>query len=141
MNSQNLPFGSIYCVECGQLVNFTKHECYIKKQRELFNNLRSYKMLVKYLREETNDGTKGKPFGVVVAIDEGVIGYSICNPKDRWDKKRGIEIAVGRAMKSNDSIIHCSIPKHCNIPKKLFNKVDEVIEEIYEKSLTYDFTR
>ena len=92
-------------------------------------------MLVKYLREETNDGTKGKPFGVVVAIDKETIGYSICNPKDRWNKKRGIEIAVGRAMKSKDFILNMKMPQ------KIFEKVEEVMDEIFEKSKIYDFNR
>ena len=98
-------------------------------------------MLVKYLREETNDGTKGKPFGVVVAIDKETIGYSICNPKDRWNKKRGIEIAVGRAMKNGKIGISNLFWYRLNIPLKKYKLIHDLIEEIYYKSLTYDFMK
>lgn len=47
---------------------------------------------IKYLR----DG-KNVPYGVVVAWNDGGIGWSLCNPKDTFNKKRALEIAFGRA--------------------------------------------
>ena len=41
---------------------------------------------------------QGKPVGVVVAIGQGRVGYSICNPIEKFRLGRAIEIAVGRAQ-------------------------------------------
>ena len=53
-------------------------------------------VLKQYIRKpETNE-----PFGVVVLIkDENKfrLGYSLCNPKDRFSKKMGTAIALARA--------------------------------------------
>ncbi len=41
-----------------------------------------------------------KPFGVAVLINNNGdyrFGYSLCNPNDQFDKKRGTKIALGRA--------------------------------------------
>ena len=53
-------------------------------------------MLVKYVRNKKNQRV-----GVVVAVSATQIGWSTCNFKmgDRFDKKRGREIAIGRAWK------------------------------------------
>ncbi len=40
-----------------------------------------------------------KPIGTVVALDKDKIGWSQCCPLDHFNKKRGIEIAKGRAIK------------------------------------------
>jgi hypothetical protein len=52
--------------------------------------------LIKYIRNE-----KGEPRGVVMAIRQGnevFYGYSLCNPKDRWNRKMGLKIAEARAI-------------------------------------------
>ncbi len=50
-------------------------------------------MLISYLRNpKTNQRS-----GVVVAVDKGQIGFSICCKKDRFDRRFGIKIAEGRA--------------------------------------------
>jgi len=52
-------------------------------------------MLTKYIyHPQTN-----QPIGVVVALSSTQIGWSQCCPKDKWNKKRGLEIAIGRAKK------------------------------------------
>ena len=49
-------------------------------------------MLVKHLRDDFKD-----PFATIVALDRDRIGLSICCPRDHFNKKRGVEIAKGRA--------------------------------------------
>jgi hypothetical protein len=51
------------------------------------------KILVSYLRHKN-----GERFGVVVAIDRGRLGWSLCCPKDRFNKELGLKIAIGRAQ-------------------------------------------
>jgi hypothetical protein len=52
-------------------------------------------MLVKYIRD-----FKGKPVGMVVALDRDMIGYSYCNVLDRknWSRKIAKKIAITRAV-------------------------------------------
>jgi hypothetical protein len=33
------------------------------------------------------------------AVGESVVGVAECNPKDNFDRKRGVRIALGRALK------------------------------------------
>ena len=71
-------------------------------------------MLIKYIRtpkcykpkmEVTLNGgmrayleeTGGDPIGVIVSTERGKVGWSLCNPKDRFDKKLGKMIAINRA--------------------------------------------
>jgi len=50
-------------------------------------------MLVQHIRNGD------KLIGTVVALDKKAIGWSQCGPRDKFNKKRGIEIAKGRALK------------------------------------------
>jgi hypothetical protein len=49
--------------------------------------------LIKYLRDNNNHR-----IGVVVALGSGVVGWSKCCRKDKFDKELGTHIAMGRAM-------------------------------------------
>lgn len=55
-------------------------------------------MLIKYIRNEEN-----VPIGAIVADQNQyggiVLGYSLCNKKDKFNKQRALEIAVGRMNK------------------------------------------
>ena len=42
------------------------------------------------------------------------IGFSICNPADKFDEKLGITIAVGRARKNNNYAIFSTKPGYIN---------------------------
>lgn len=55
-------------------------------------------MLIEYLRDKN-----GSPVGVVVALGKEDIGWSLCNKRDRFNKQRALEIAVGRSYKRNIS--------------------------------------
>jgi len=68
----------------------------------------TYPILVNYLRKSapksdpttSKDGKRrGRPFGVIVAIDKDKIGWSICHNVDRWSREVAIKRAAGRAMK------------------------------------------
>ena len=50
--------------------------------------------IIKYIRKE--DKT---PIGVVIATDKNNIGFSVCSPHDKWDRKIAKVIARGRANK------------------------------------------
>jgi hypothetical protein len=55
--------------------------------------------LIRYIRNR-----RGEPRGVAVVLrdeDEICYGYSLCNPVDRWDKQKGLKIAVSRALSKN----------------------------------------
>lgn len=57
--------------------------------------------VIQYIRSN-----KKIPYGVVVAIksDNGFrIGYSLCNKKDRFNKRMALKISLGRAEMSDDS--------------------------------------
>lgn len=49
-------------------------------------------MLVKHIRDAQNI-----PFATIVAVSPTNIGFAICNPKDRFNKKVGTSIAKVRA--------------------------------------------
>lgn len=51
-------------------------------------------LLVKYVRDKNNN-----PRGVVVAIGAKELGYALAHKGDKFDKARGLQIAVGRALK------------------------------------------
>jgi hypothetical protein len=55
-------------------------------------------MFKQYLRFED-----GKPFGVVV-LEGDHFGWSICCAKDKFDKRKGIMAAIGRALTGRDWI-------------------------------------
>jgi hypothetical protein len=87
-------------------------------------------MLIKYIKKDKT------PIGVIVAVDKNKIGLSLCNKKDKWNKKLGIQIAKGRAFKNN---IQDYLNKIKN--EKALNEIYKnliIIEKLAEK---YDFNR
>ena len=54
-----------------------------------------------YLKEYIRNEKNGQPIGIIVAKkvddDKVRIGFSLCNPKDRFDKTLGEKIALSRA--------------------------------------------
>jgi hypothetical protein len=53
------------------------------------------KVFSKYLRDE-----KGQPFGFVAVDQFGCFGFSLCCPRDRFNKKLARQIALGRLAKN-----------------------------------------
>ena len=41
--------------------------------------------------------TGGDPIGVIVAIDKNKVGWSLCSPRDKFNKERGKMVAQRRA--------------------------------------------
>lgn len=71
-------------------------------------------MLIQYIRNKKN-----QRIGIVVAVDKYKVGYSLCKTKnnkypfiaDKFDKQRGLEIAVGRANNVRDRWVD-NMPTH-----------------------------
>jgi hypothetical protein len=87
---------------------------------EFFNWLRGKKkgnkMIVQYVRDLNRN-----PVGVVVAIGPDQVGWSVCHPKDRFDKVRGLNIAIGRAQAGKEG----------PIPSR---KLGDILEEVASDS-------
>lgn len=84
--------------------------------------------LINYLRDKDRN-----PYGVVVALKVGDgdirVGYSLRNPKDRWDRALGIKIATARAMAEDDY----ALPQSSK--RKL--AVLDAIENMYARVVRY----
>ena len=64
--------------------------------------------VIQYVRSRKNI-----PHGVLVAIksEDGFrIGYSLCNKKDRFNKRMALKIAIGRAEFSSEPAVIMSMP-------------------------------
>ena len=91
-------------------------------------------MLITYIRKNKTEKSKGQPIGCVVALDKNHIGWSLKNEKDKWDKKRGLEIAKKRAEKT--------IEKKYDLFKNIFgypafDKVYPIYKYIEQKAEIY----
>lgn len=77
-------------------------------------------MVIRYIRENKTEKSKGNPIGIIIALDKDHIGWSLKNKKDKWNKDIGKQIAINRAKKG------------INIPeKKIINgKIEKVIDKI-----------
>lgn len=59
--------------------------------------------VIQYVRHKGGK-KKNVPYGVIVGvkIEEGFgVGYSLCNKKDRFNKKMALKIAIGRVYQGN----------------------------------------
>ena len=78
--------------------------------------------LVKHVRDDF-----GTPFATLVAIGRDQVGLSICNTRDRFDKKRGTLIAEKRAEQG----VFPAIPRQSMIYSGDILMVDEVLAKEY----------
>ena len=62
------------------------------------------KRLIQFVRND-----KGVPIGCFVGFDKNNIGWSLCNKKDKWDRKKAKEIASGRAVLGSSTPVPKSI--------------------------------
>jgi len=78
----------------------------------------------------------GKLKGVVVALDKGTFGWSLCNTKDVFDKSKAVGIAYNRALKSSlldsreKAIYYSKVP---NSLQPLFQKIQERANKYYKQ--------
>lgn len=109
------------------------------------------KVLVEYVREEdkktpilvlTNEGLvnsvmieKGKVKGMVIAIGDGIIGWSLCNKKDTFNKEIAIDIAMKRALVAKGLSLKSRSSFYSRLPFSLneaFNKMEERSEKYFK---------
>lgn len=107
------------------------------------------KVLVQYLRKKDKfipvlnkklDGPdvkinfiKGEKQGVVVAIGNGIIGWSMCDPADVFSKTKGIHIALERANYASTLSVDELTEFYSKVPQSL-----EVIAiEMLQRSFSY----
>lgn len=79
-------------------------------------------MLICYVREKPGKpDTKGRPIGVVIALDPKRIGWSFCHRKDRnkFSKKRAKEIALKRAEKKD-------LSEYKSIPREIVPVIEKI---------------
>lgn len=83
--------------------------------------------LIKYVRDK-----KGLPKGIIVAVkrddDTVSVHWSYCRKSDTFNKKRGLEIAINRALLGSRSAI---IPRDILKEMKSFN---ERVERYYRNA-------
>lgn len=88
------------------------------------------KLFYEYYRKDN-----GNLKGVVMAIDKGVYGWSMCDPKDQFSKERGLNIAYNRALKARELDEEERIEYYSTIPRSLhslFNKIEERANRYYK---------
>lgn len=94
------------------------------------------KPLIQYVR----DRVTRHPVGVVVAVSPNSFGFSLCNPKDRFNKARGKSIATQRAMSQCITLDIVSLPvvRHGPlIPRYRFRDVSDVILSLARRAKKY----
>lgn len=73
-------------------------------------------MIVQYVRK------KERPVGVVVATSKHEIGWSLCNERDKWDRKRALEVAEIRAVNGTNKQVPHSVMSTYNAVKTRADK-------------------
>lgn len=100
-------------------------------------------MIIKYLREKKEGEVgRGKPIGIVVALDKTRIGFSLCNPLDQWDRKKAKTIAIGRANKYPIAESLADLTYTTNFkPTPRHDKLKDAVKYVKELAEKYDFNR
>jgi len=92
-------------------------------------------MLIKYVRNG-----EGNRVGVVVATGASKVGWSLCNKKDKWDRKKGLMIASNRAERGFHSVIPTMYVKEhdCETGKVIQREVMvSAFNHMEERALSY----
>lgn len=72
-------------------------------------------------------GTGNRKIGMVVAVDKGKVGFSLCHNNDEFNAKQAEQMAVGRATKLSEDEIWRQVP----------DSVIHSLEKMYDRSLRY----
>lgn len=86
-------------------------------------------ILKKYIREEKTR----KPVGIAVLVrdnltNQNLLGYSLCNPKDQFDKKLGFAIALARATHpklADDQVFVPVVAERAEVVKDHFEYLED----------------
>lgn len=70
-------------------------------------------VLVKYVRDKHRN-----PRGVIVAVGNGMVGFSLANRKDKFDKELGKSIALNRAFQGFN----------VDIPRSIFEEFHHMMD-------------
>ena len=86
-------------------------------------------MLIKYIRNGYDE-----KIGAVVSPAKNRVGVSLCNPKDRFDKRIAIDKAAGRAMAGGSKVF--------NVPNRrdailLDDEIRREVKNMYTRSEKY----
>ncbi len=93
------------------------------------------KYLVHYLRD-----CNRVPFGCIVATSPENIGVSVCCPKDKFNKKIAKQIALGRALVTDDPLA-INLPRHREILGFYGYKNERTFEEWDDPISIYDYIK
>ena len=97
-------------------------------------------MIVRYVRH------MGHPVACVVAIDNGVVGWSKCHPKDAFSKVDAKIVAAGRAKRGTNKDLPTGRVKVYDpelglyFESSLKKELEDLIEHVTEKSRTYNWS-
>lgn len=75
--------------------------------------------------------------GVVMAIDKGVYGWSMCDSKDRFTKEVGVTLAARRALKALSLDVEDREAFYGKVPQTLqplFDKIKERAQRYYKET-------
>lgn len=91
-------------------------------------------MLIEYVRDENR-----VPYAAVVAVNRDLIGVSVCNPKDKFNKWIGVEIAQKRALLMKPTELPAYRDKQINkIVLKMKDRAARYFKPCESKVLTFN---
>jgi hypothetical protein len=101
---------------------------------------RGFEMLIRYIRDyklahkdNKENIEKSCPYGCIVALDKDKIGWAFCNPRDKWNRKLGLQIARNRAL--SEKVITTEYPlnykKRENF-KQCYDKIKILAEKYFK---------
>lgn len=94
---------------------------YIRTPKKEVPTLKGGQIVIKHIGND--------PIGIIVAIDKCFVGWSLCNPSDKFDKDLGKSIAINRALHYGDNLD----PVLTGCP----NRIKQDIKDMYERSKLY----
>lgn len=86
------------------------------------------KVLLQYKRDN-----KGNIQGMVVSVGRNILGWSLCNAADKFDKAKGINIALRRAQKSATLSLIEKEEYYLQVPQSLL----DIAETMLKRSTLY----
>ena len=78
---------------------------------------------IRYLRDD-----RRVPHGVFVCLEDGRVGFSACGPRDRFTKRRALQIAMGRADKEHVDRLTDGFVLFDRMPRAIKNELRDEIE-------------